>query len=190
MSRFPASGTKLTRLIIVFLTGSVIFLARPTAVPAQNGARTRNGSSSAKIPAQTAAPAVAPTFYKDVLPILEAHCQSCHRLSEIGPMPLMTYEQTRRWSRAIQQAVESKKMPPWFADPQYGRFANDPSLSAHSRKNPHNPDPDSAVHWGDQTYDEMMVGFFDIAVLAGLDKDHYFIRQSPAEAPDSELHRQ
>jgi hypothetical protein len=46
-----------------------------------------------------------------------------------------------------------------------------------SRKNPHNPDPDSAVRWGDQTYDEMMVGFFDIAVPAALDKDHYFIRQ-------------
>lgn len=52
-----------------------------------------------------------------------------------------------------------------------------------SRKNPHNPDPDSAVRWGDQTYDEMMVGFFDIAVPADLDKEHYFIRQSPGLEP-------
>jgi hypothetical protein len=49
-----------------------------------------------------------------------------------------------------------------------------------SRRNPHNPDPDSSVRWGDQTYDEMMVGFFDIAVPAGLDKWHYFIRR-PSE---------
>ena len=126
MSKLPASGTKLALLIIVFLASSIIFLARPTAVAAQNAARA--DSSSATIAAQTA-PSVAPTFYKDVLPILQAHCQSCHRSGEIGPMPLMTYEQTRRWSRAILQAVESKEMPPWFADPRYGRFANDLSLS-------------------------------------------------------------
>ncbi len=49
-----------------------------------------------------------------------------------------------------------------------------------SRNNPHNPDPTKEVRWGDQTSDEMMVGFFDIAVPAGLDKTHYFIRH-PAE---------
>ncbi len=37
-----------------------------------------------------------------------------------------------------------------------------------SRNNPHNPDPDSAVTWGDQTSDEMMVGFFDVAVPAAV----------------------
>ncbi len=47
-----------------------------------------------------------------------------------------------------------------------------------SKNNPHNPDPDSAVRWGDQTYDERMVGFFDVAVPANLDKQHYFIRHS------------
>ena len=45
-----------------------------------------------------------------------------------------------------------------------------------SWKNPHNPNPDATVRWGDQTYDEMMVGFFDVAVPADLDKEHYFIR--------------
>jgi hypothetical protein len=45
-----------------------------------------------------------------------------------------------------------------------------------SRDNPHNPDPDAAVRWGEQTYDEMMVGFFDVAVAANLDKGSYFIR--------------
>ncbi len=47
-----------------------------------------------------------------------------------------------------------------------------------SKNNPHNPDPDVAVRWGDQTYDEMMVGFFDVAVRADLDKPHYFLRAS------------
>jgi hypothetical protein len=45
-----------------------------------------------------------------------------------------------------------------------------------SRNNPHNPDPDAAVRWGDQTYDEMMVGFFDVAVRGDLDKWKFFIR--------------
>jgi len=45
-----------------------------------------------------------------------------------------------------------------------------------SKNNPHNPDPDAAVYWGDQTYDEMMVGFFDVAVPADVDKTRFFIR--------------
>jgi hypothetical protein len=72
----------------------------------------------------------APTFYKDVVPILQNKCQSCHRSGESAPMPLVTYEQTRPWAAKIADAVEMRMMPPWFADPRYGHFANDPSLSA------------------------------------------------------------
>src|SRR3954466_8314143 len=77
-------------------------------------------------PGTRAAP---PTFYKDVLPILQDHCQSCHHPGEVAPMPLVTYEQTRPWASALAHAVETKMMPPWFADPRYGRFADDPSLT-------------------------------------------------------------
>jgi hypothetical protein len=45
-----------------------------------------------------------------------------------------------------------------------------------SRSNPHNPDPDSAVEWGEQTYNEMMVGFFDVAVPAAISKEQFFMR--------------
>jgi hypothetical protein len=69
-----------------------------------------------------------PTFNRDILPILQKHCQSCHRPGEIGPMPLLTYEGTRPWARAIKNAVTTRAMPPWFADPRYGRFANDRRL--------------------------------------------------------------
>lgn len=51
-----------------------------------------------------------------------------------------------------------------------------------SKNNPHNPDPDAAVHWGDQTYDEMMVGFFDVAVPASIDKWKFFVRPSGTES--------
>lgn len=45
-----------------------------------------------------------------------------------------------------------------------------------SRDNPHNPDPDAAVRWGEQTSDEMMVGFFDVAVAPHFDKWRFFQR--------------
>lgn len=69
-------------------------------------------------------------FYRDVLPILQRHCQSCHRAGSIAPVPFESYEQTRPFTDAIRNAVEAKSMPPWFADPTVGKFANDPSLSA------------------------------------------------------------
>ena len=82
----------------------------------------------AAAPQKTGTP-TAPTFYKDVLPILQDHCQSCHRQGEVAPMPLVTYEQTRPWAAAMAHAAEMKMMPPWFADPRYGHFSNDASLS-------------------------------------------------------------
>lgn len=65
------------------------------------------------------------TFYKDVLPVLQKNCQSCHRPGEAAPMSFLTYESTRPWAKAIKAAVSTTKMPPWFADPHYGKFAND-----------------------------------------------------------------
>ncbi|HEY6307946.1 MAG TPA: cytochrome c [Candidatus Angelobacter sp.] len=69
------------------------------------------------------------TFYKDVLPILQNNCQSCHRSGEVAPMSLMTYDETRPFAIAIKLAVLTKKMPPWYADPQYGHFSNERKLT-------------------------------------------------------------
>jgi len=52
-----------------------------------------------------------------------------------------------------------------------------------SVNNPHNPDPSAAVRWGEQTYDEMLVGFFDVAVPAGMDKPHFFLRKEKQPSP-------
>ena len=71
----------------------------------------------------------APTFYRDVLPILQGHCQSCHRASGIAPMAFGSYEQTRPFAAAIGSATQTKSMPPWFAVPGIGHFSNDPSLT-------------------------------------------------------------
>ncbi|MBC7928084.1 MAG: cytochrome c [Bryobacteraceae bacterium] len=71
----------------------------------------------------------APTFYKHVLPVLQARCQACHRPGEAAPMSFLTYESTRPWAAAIREAVRTQKMPPWGADPAHGKFANDPTLT-------------------------------------------------------------
>src|SRR5947209_7030866 len=76
-----------------------------------------------------AAPSTEPTFYKDVLPVLQKNCQNCHRPGEAGPMSFMSYESTRPWAKAMKAAVLTKKMPPWFADPHYGKFANDRTMA-------------------------------------------------------------
>jgi len=69
------------------------------------------------------------TYYKDVAPIVQNRCQECHRPGEVAPMSFMTYDQVRPWAKAMKTAVLTKKMPPWSADPHYGKFSNDRSLS-------------------------------------------------------------
>lgn len=72
----------------------------------------------------------APTFDKDIAPILFDRCVQCHRPNDIGPMSLLDYKSVRPWAKSIRQAVLTGKMPPWFADPSYGRFSNDARLNA------------------------------------------------------------
>src|SRR5438132_10991463 len=79
-------------------------------------------AAAISLPAQT-------TFSKDVAPILQQNCQGCHRPGEAAPFSLLTYEQARPWAKAMKEAVLLKKMPPWFADPHYGKLSNDRSLS-------------------------------------------------------------
>ena len=83
-------------------------------------------------PAASAQPAASPpTFTRDVAPILQAKCESCHRANSIAPMSLVTFEETRPWARSIRARVSARQMPPWHIDKTVGiqRFANDRSLS-------------------------------------------------------------
>ena len=70
------------------------------------------------------------TYNKDIAPILQKHCQGCHRPGEAAPFSVATYKDTRPWAKAIRAAVLSRKMPPWFANPSHGKFLNDPRLTA------------------------------------------------------------
>lgn len=72
-----------------------------------------------------------PTFSKDIAPILQRSCQSCHRQGEIAPMPLTTYQEARPWARSIKNRVVARDMPPFHVDRTIGiqKFKDDPSLS-------------------------------------------------------------
>ena len=72
----------------------------------------------------------APTYYRDVLPILRGHCEVCHRTGGIAPMSFAIYEETRQYGEAIRLATQNRSMPPWFAVAGIGRFSNDPTLSS------------------------------------------------------------
>ena len=71
------------------------------------------------------------TFAKDVAPILQRSCQTCHRSGAIAPMALLTYQDVRPWVRSIRQKVTSREMPPWYIDRNVGihSFKEDPSLT-------------------------------------------------------------
>lgn len=88
--------------------------------------------------AQTAS-ASAPTFSKDVAPIIFEHCANCHRPGEIAPMSLLTYEQVRPWAKSIREKVSLGLMPPWHADAPHGTFANDRRLT--------DSDKDILIRW-------------------------------------------
>jgi len=71
----------------------------------------------------------APTFTRDVAPIMFTKCASCHRPGEVAPMALLSYADARPWASAIKQKVSTRAMPPWHADPAHGSFRNDLRLS-------------------------------------------------------------
>jgi mono/diheme cytochrome c family protein len=66
------------------------------------------------------------TFTKEVAPLLQQHCQECHRPNAIAPMSLQTYEEVRPFAKAIKERVSARMMPPWFIDPNVGinKFKN------------------------------------------------------------------
>jgi hypothetical protein len=89
------------------------------------------GMGAVLVLAAPAAAAETPTFSKDVAPILQAKCQSCHQPNSIAPMSLMTFQEARPWARSMKERVSSRQMPPWHIDKSVGiqSFQNDMSLS-------------------------------------------------------------
>jgi hypothetical protein len=133
------------------------------------------------------------TYSKDVAPILQKNCEGCHRTGEAAPMSLRTYKEVRPYAAAIKEAVLLKKMPPWFADPKFGHFANDRTMSEQDVKtlvswvesgakegNPKDlPKPaEFLTGWNISKPDEQfeMVKDFEIPASGTLDYQHILIK--------------
>lgn len=101
-----------------------VLAGKPVAVAAMAAP----GCKIARLPKPKGAGAV--TFTKDVSRILQNHCQECHRPGQAAPMALVSYDDAADWSATLREAVSDGRMPPWYADPKVGHFANDRTLAA------------------------------------------------------------
>src|ERR1700728_3500973 len=79
------------------------------------------------------------TFTKDIAPILQQNCQTCHRPGEGTPFSMMTYETTQPWTQDIKRMVTARQMPPWFEDGTTKKFENNRALAQ--------SDIDKIVEW-------------------------------------------
>ncbi len=69
------------------------------------------------------------TYSKHVAPILQKRCQACHRPEQAAPFALMSYDDAVKHARMIKEVTTQRRMPPWHADPRYGKFSNDRRLT-------------------------------------------------------------
>ena len=79
--------------------------------------------------------------------ILQDRCQSCHRPGQVGPFSLLTYDDARRRAAMIREVVDDRRMPPWHADPRYGHFRNDRTLSDRGNERRSWPGSTRAPRW-------------------------------------------
>jgi mono/diheme cytochrome c family protein len=100
-----------------------LLAGRPVAAP-------ETEADGCLISRQSTLPKMAHAVYtRDVAPILQKRCQACHRPGQIGPFPLVTYEDAADHAAMIREVVVQRRMPPWHADPRYGSWTNNRSLS-------------------------------------------------------------
>ena len=69
------------------------------------------------------------SFEKNIGPMVFKHCANCHQNGEIGPFPLLSYEDVVNHSQIIEEVITKKLMPPWPADPTFSHFANENYLT-------------------------------------------------------------
>ena len=130
-SEGPATRSYRTRPVAVAGLAAALLAGAGEAL-AQSGA-----------PASPVAADTAPTFSRDVAPILQRSCQHCHQPHGIAPMSLLTYRDARPWARSIRDRVARRLMPPWHLDPTVGirDYKNDISLTPE--------EIDTVVRWAD-----------------------------------------
>ena len=122
----------LTQLMERRRDGRARAVALCALLAAVGGVPGREAGAQAQAHAQ--AQAQAPTFSRDVAPILYANCTTCHRPGGLGPMSLLEFAGAKRVATRIRKAVSTGYMPPWHADAPHGTFVNDRRLSERDKQ--------------------------------------------------------
>ncbi len=84
--------------------------------------------AASRVEASAQSDAATPTFSRDVAPVFYKHCTTCHRPGEVAPMSLLSYDDARPWAKSIREKILEHEMPPWAADPRYGKFREERHL--------------------------------------------------------------
>ena len=74
------------------------------------------------------------TYSNQIARILQDRCVNCHREGEIAPFPLVEYDEVVGWAEMMREVIDEGRMPPWFANPAHGKFANDARMSEEQKK--------------------------------------------------------
>ncbi len=74
------------------------------------------------------------TYSKQISRLLNQRCVECHRDGEIAPFSLTKYEEVAGWAETIAEVVAEERMPPWHADPKFGKFADDRRLTSEEKQ--------------------------------------------------------
>jgi peroxiredoxin len=119
-ARNAATHSELVDAIKAVLAGKPVATPVTTAVGCLIGRRKASNAGSA---------ADSVTYAKDVAPIMQKHCQSCHREGQIGPFALTDYADVAAWSDTMLEVIDAGRMPPWHADPAHGEFFNEARMS-------------------------------------------------------------
>ncbi len=117
-SRPEAIHNFLANALDSLTSGKSVEQAYVPAVGCRIGRDVRSVDSKAKV-----------SYHRDIAPILQSRCVSCHRKGEIGPFSLNSYESAANWSETIREVVDEGRMPPWDASPKHGMFKNDARLT-------------------------------------------------------------
>jgi hypothetical protein len=119
----PARDWQAHGLFIAAVIGACL-----TAKPCRAGPESSPAAFGGRNTPAKAEPAPV-TFYRDLLPILQNHCQECHRPGEVGPFSLQTYKQALRWGPDMKEFTQNHKMPPWKPVHSHGMFLNERALT-------------------------------------------------------------
>ena len=79
------------------------------------------------------------SYSEQIAPLLQEKCVACHRPGGIGPWAMTSYENVRGFAPMIREVIRTKRMPPWYADPHFGNFVGDRSITTEQAQ--------MLVHW-------------------------------------------